>query len=331
MLTPNNGHAEELHNDLCHQSDQSLCANLSTGKLPFSTLTCTDVTLNRQLRGPCPNCAAGKHRNPSHPPSVSAPATSVGAVLSFDPQLHPEPSPGMHSHEIILVDEFTGHISVIGSSSKSTPAIFKALQHIISITYNSNRHRVQTLHGDCEIVNKSLADPLGSLGITLQTSPPGEHTARVERSILTIRQITTATLSALPYHLPLKYTLHLHKAITAVRNNLINARSAPSTPDELLRGYKPTQRPFHFGHCCMVTQYLDKRHALASNNHTAANAEPNAELEVCIGLDILTGRTLFLLANGSIVPRRPTTQFPQHFVPSDWTPKPYVIPSTISN
>ena len=27
--------AEELHNDLCHPSDRSLCANLSTGKLPL--------------------------------------------------------------------------------------------------------------------------------------------------------------------------------------------------------------------------------------------------------------------------------------------------------
>ena len=47
--------AEDLHIELCHHSDRSLCVNLSTGKLPFSTLTCSDVTLNRQLRGPCPH------------------------------------------------------------------------------------------------------------------------------------------------------------------------------------------------------------------------------------------------------------------------------------
>ena len=100
--------AEELHHDLCHPSDSSLCVNLSTGKLPFSTLTSADVTLNRQIRGPCPHCAAGKHHNPPHPPSPSPPATSIGAVLSFDPQLLPEISPGQHTHEIILVDEFSG-------------------------------------------------------------------------------------------------------------------------------------------------------------------------------------------------------------------------------
>ena len=174
--------AEELHIQLHHSSDQSLCKNLSTGKLPFSTLTCSDVTLNRHLRGPCPQCTAGKSRNPPHPPSLTPPTTSVGAVLSFDPQLLPEPSPGLHTHEIILVDEFTGHLSVVGANSKSTPAMFKALQHVIATTYNSNQHRVHTLHGDCEKVNTSLAVPLGSLVITLHTSPPGEHAASKDLS-----------------------------------------------------------------------------------------------------------------------------------------------------
>ena len=141
--------AEELHIDLCHPSDRSLCANLFTGKFPFSSLTCADVTLNRQLRGPCPHCAAGKHRNPPHPPSTTAPATSVGAVLSFDPQLLPEPSPGLHTHEIILVDEFTGHLSVVGASSKSTPAMFKALQHIMFKALPQCYHHLQLPPAPC--------------------------------------------------------------------------------------------------------------------------------------------------------------------------------------
>ena len=177
--------------------------------------------------------------------------------------------------------------------------MFKALQHVIASTFNAHRHRVHTLHGDCEKVNTSLAGPLGFLGITLQTSPPGEHAARVERSILTLRQLSIATLSALPYHLSLKYTLHLHKAIAAIRNTLINIRSSPSTPDKLLRGSKPSRRLFQFGTCCMVMQHSDNRHALAHANHTAVNTEPKAELGVCMGPDLLTGCTLFLLANGS--------------------------------
>jgi hypothetical protein len=75
----------------------------------------------------------------------------------------------------------------------------------------------------------------------------------------------------------------------------------------------------------MVTQFIDKRNTLARTHHTAANAEPKAELGVCMGPDLLTGRTLFLLANGAIVPRRPTTPFPPHFIPFDWVPKPFVL------
>ena len=321
--------AEELHNDLCHPSDRSLATNLSTGKLPYSVLTSADISLNRHLRGPCPHCAAGKHHNPPHTPSTSPPATSIGEVLSFDPQLLPEISPGQHTHEIILVDEFSGHLSIVGSTSKSTPAIFKALHNHIATTFNSNQHRVQTLHGDCEKINISLASPLGSIGIKLQASTPGEHAARVERSILTLRQLTTATLSSLPYHLPVKYTIYLHKAIAAIRNSLINVRSAPSTPDELLRGSKPTRRIFPFGACCMVTQHIDKRASLARAHQTATNSEPKAEFGVCMGPDCITGRTLLLLANGSIVPRRPTTPFPATFTPFDWISKPYTLRTTL--
>ena len=91
---------EEIHTDHCNPSDLSICANLSTGKLPSSTPALTSPST-------CPHCAASKHRNPSPPPH---PATSVGAVISFDPQLLLEPSPGLHTHEIILVDESTHDI-----------------------------------------------------------------------------------------------------------------------------------------------------------------------------------------------------------------------------
>ena len=43
-----------------------------------------------------------------------------------------------------------------------------------------------------------------------------------------------------------------------------------------------------------------------------------------MGPDLLTGRTLFLLANGAIVPRRLTVPFPRHFVHFKWSPKPFV-------
>ena len=217
------------------------------------------------------------------------------------------------------------------SSSMNSPATYPSsgpqprTPKLITSTYNANNHRVSALHGDCEKINVSLAVPLGSLGIQLHASTPGEHAARVERSILTLRQLSIATLSQLPYHLPPKYTIYLHKAVASIRNSMINTRSSPHTPDELLRGTKPIRVPFQFGASCMVTQHEDKRVSLSRKHNTATNIEPKAELGVCLGPDWTTGRTLFLLANGSIVPRRPTQQLPPTFVPFDWAPKEYII------
>ena len=75
----------------------------------------------------------------------------------------------------------------------------------------------------------------------------------------------------------------------------------------------------------MVTQHANKRHSLARAHHTATNAEPKAEVGVYMGPDLITDRTIFLLANGSILPRRPTNPFPPYFVPFDWIPKQFVL------
>ena len=77
----------------------------------------------------------------------------------------------------------------------------------------------------------------------------------------------------------------------------------------------------------MVTQHLDKRLALARAHHTSANLEAIAEIRVCMGFDQVTGRTLFVLANGAIVPRRPTSQLPSTYVSFNCIPKSFTITS----
>ena len=77
----------------------------------------------------------------------------------------------------------------------------------------------------------------------------------------------------------------------------------------------------------MVTQHPDKRLALAHNHHTSATLKAKAEVGVCMGFDHVTGRTLFVLANGAIVPRRPTSQFPSTYIPFNWTPKTFTMTS----
>ena len=188
------------------------------------------------------------------------------------------------------------------------------------------------MHGDAEKINSSLKLPLGVIGTRLQLSVPGECARRIERYTRTVTEHSNATLSALPYILPAKYTLPLHKAVASSLNDSINSRSAPQTPRQIVTG-QDSFPSIAFGRCAMVTQPPDKRQSLALAHLIPANQVPKFELGVSMGPDHLTKQTLFLLANGLIVPRRvgtiPTlarrisTILPKHFVPFNWIPKPF--------
>ena len=321
--------AEALHHALGHPSDDTLSLCIATGKIPTSLIS-SDIKLNRTLRGHCVHCAAGKYRAPPHPSSTSPPATRPGQRLSFDPQLLPHPSPGGFTHEIIVIDEHSGYMSVIGSFSKHTPHVFQSLQSLITTLYNANNHQVSPMHSDSENVNISLASPLGSLGITLTTSLPGEHAHRAERYIQTLRATSAAMASPLPYYLPNKYILYLHQAAAAARNNLICSQSDPYTPSELLRHTILKSIPLPFGTSALVIQHLDKRRSQAVTHTTTTSTEPKTELGVCLGPHITTGHSLFVLANGRIVPRRPYQLLPSTYVPFDWPPKPHVLHVSIT-
>ena len=316
--------AEALHHALGHPSDNTLSLCISTGKIPTS-LVPSDIQLNRSLRGHCVHCAAGKYRAPSRPSSTSAPATTIGQTLSFDPQQLPQPSPGGFTHEVIIVDENSGYLSVVGSFSKSTAQIFKAIHSVITTTYNAHGHKAQSMHSDPEQVNNSLSVPLGSIGIQLKTSLPGDHAYRVERYIETLRAVSSAMLSPLPYHLPPKYYLYLHQAAAASCNSLISTNSSPQTSNELVRKTKLRTVPLPFGSTALVVQHIDKRLTNANKHNTTTPTEPKTELGVCLGPHPTTDHTMFVLANGRIFPRRAYLVLPPTFVPFDWQPKIHVL------
>ena len=265
--------AEDLHVARHHPSDSSLCADLSHGKIPWSHLTSHDVIVNRRLRGPCPHCAAGKLTAPAAPTSVSAPATAPGSVLSFDIHHLPDVAPGGINHEIFVVDESSGRLHIVGTTSKAVPHIFRAVHSVIA-DYNSFGHRVDIMHGDAERINAALKLPLGLVGTHLQLSLPGEHARRVERYTRTIYEHSSATLSSLPYVLPPKYSHFLHRSVGAELNKSINSRSAPRTPDEVVQGIKQSTASYPFGRSAMVTMHDDKRAAIASIVHHSSLSCP---------------------------------------------------------
>lgn len=115
-----------------------------------------------------------------------------------------------------MVDEHTGHIDQPGTASKTNAAVTKGIQKIIHVTYNANGHRVNTLHGDAERINTSLAPFLGSIGTQLKVSYPGHHAHRAERTTQTIDQRARSVVSHLPYILPQK----LHSSSSKVSGKL---------------------------------------------------------------------------------------------------------------
>jgi hypothetical protein len=185
------------------------------------------------------------------------------------------------------------------------------------------------MHGDAEKINASLTPTIGLFGIKLQLSLPGEHAKRIERYERTLNERTTATLSALNYYLPAKYTLPLHKSIAHNMNESICTQSAPSTPNEIIGRPKLIRAPLAFGRCCIVTQHEDKRQSIANQHSLPLNHIGKVELGVSMGHDPISKHTLFLLANGLILPRRIRFTLPPTFTPFNWTAKEYHIIQTV--
>jgi len=221
-----------------------------------------------------------------------------------------------------MVDEATGHIDQPGTASKTNAAVTKGIQKIIHVTYNANGHRVNTLHGDAERINTSLAPFLGSIGTQLKVSYPGQHAHRAERTTQTIDQRARAVVSHLPYILPPETTLLLKQSVGETLNNSVCKASAPLTRNEALNGFKLRRAPIGFGRCAMVTQPIDKRVTISRVSGTPLKLIPNVELGVSMGLIPGTDKTQWLLSNGLVVPRIPIGPLlPHNFIPFNWKAK----------
>lgn len=314
---------EQYHRSYYHPGDGALGKILDGGKLKdnIQGLTSVDVRLNRRLRGPCEHCAAAKYTEPPSPPSVSPPATGPGQVVSFDHHHLSTPAPGGITHEIMLVDEHTGFVTVAGAVSKKLPAVTAALQDVIARTYNAHGHRVGVLHGDAESINIALGVPLGSLGVRVCVNTPGRHAQRVERHTRTLYARSAAYQHSLQYYLPAQYEHYLHRAVAASMNAGINTQSAPLTAAEAFLGRSPVHQ-VPFGTVAMVSVPIAKRAQEAKLHGVDLHSLPKAEIGVVMGPSAGAADPLCLLANGQVVSRRVGILFPDRYVPFGWERKP---------
>lgn len=318
--------ANELHLTLNCIPDEALMLNIRLGKLgaPWNILTSADVRNNRIRRGPCLHCIAGRLLARPKPTSTSAPASRPGQHISWDPQQLTEKAHGGYTHKNTMIDEHSGFARVEGAISKTNQHLFNSLRPFIA-DLNSHGHRVDTAFADPEKCNLALSNQLKAIGISPTAALPGDHATRLERLRRVINEKARSTRSRLSYNLPVIYNLLLDQDCVDNLNRTVNARSYPQTPEEAVC-HKRTPPPLMFGRCAMVSVPIDKRTTNAKLHQQEVKLEPKAEVGVAAGTCKYTGATLFILANGQIVPRHYERKhiLPPTFVPFNWTPKTYV-------
>ena len=156
-------------------------------------------------------------------------------MISFD--IHALRKPlGTFTHEIYLVDEFTGYLTIVKSPGKSLQPVFSTIRDVIHQTYNANSHRVGALHGDPEPINRALAPSLGSMGVRLYVSTLMGSARRVERYTRTVSEHSAARLAELAFYPPPETEHYLHAAVAAQMNHCLSSKSSPLTPHEAFTG-----------------------------------------------------------------------------------------------
>ena len=224
----------------------------------------------------------------------------------------------------LLVDAKSGKVDMIVHKSKSASDLYNGLRDAFQMKYNAHGHKIVKVHTDAEFVYKALKKSFGAIGIESVMSPPNQHAQRVERYKQTVDGRKRAVLSGLSYHLPLHLEVYVDVKVTCSMNKLPNSKSYPNTPGQLVEGkravYHKTLPFLPFGATCMVEQYELKGRSIALKNGVSYSGTPVAELGVCLGEDPLhPGSYIFIVENGSIMPRRVVNRV--HVHPWDWKRK----------
>ena len=189
----------ELVHYLTHAGDDALCQALDGGAYQWANVTSADVRLNRKWRGPCVACLQGKFHAKSMPTSVTPPAQAVGELLSIDTQALPVKSSGGNLYYIDSIDEFSSDVQVTPAKSLKSVDLFAAIMSLVHRRYNAYGHKVTHIMSDPLPAMEPVVAMLGSFGILLTFTTPGQHAQRVERSIQGLAGRRRALLASLPY------------------------------------------------------------------------------------------------------------------------------------
>jgi len=192
--------ALRLHENCGHPSDGVLSTALDHGNLRDCNLTSQDVRNMRALMGPCAACYEGKATIPRTAPGMP-PSSAPCQLLHIDPLEYRVATMGGYKWALVVVDDYSGFILIIGMKTKHAVSIRDALKTLIQF-YNEYRHPVLTLMMDAEHTLTAQAPFLSEQGIRILPQIAGLHEKVVERGIRTLKDRERTITAALTYELP---------------------------------------------------------------------------------------------------------------------------------
>jgi hypothetical protein len=223
--------AAELHRRMNHISDGALCKLLDNGGILNTPVTSFAVRKFRELYGPCLGCLYGKMTAPSQPNSLTIKENAIGELLHADlyfinKQIY-----------LMSIDDRTGFVNVVKLINKQSKQVLDGFRRIIA-QYRSKGHVVKTIRTDREATFLATRDSLNDSGIEHQTCAPGQHIAKIERAIRTIKGRYRSVIHSLPYILPESLLPDLNLDIVQTMNITPNVNTNKMSPRELVFGTK---------------------------------------------------------------------------------------------
>ena len=237
--------ARELHDTLCHPSDDVLKNGLQNNLYTGVDLVPKDLDNAYKLLGKCPACIEGKIKEPVHPSSKAFQTDVVGEVLYGDLKQSKTLCLSGHNQMLIFRDYYSGYITVTGMKDKSTPSILDGCNTIIAF-YSSHGHKVLRIVFDHESVLKCTINKIPNVLVSL--TPAGLHNRFVERAIQDLLQRKRCMEADLPYMLSERLEILMMNHAAHASNRLPNERTGPTTtPYMLVTGKRAEVPPYKFG------------------------------------------------------------------------------------
>ena len=228
-----------LHAALNHPSETVMTAALDNAVVVGTSLTGVDVTLWKRVYGPCTSCEAAKTRRPHYGSRGRPPSEDVGERIHMDLYTFKNTTVGGNTTMLIGVDDFSDYMTVIPIKSKDKVNLMRGFNDTFAF-YRRHGSDVQEVCTDHEVAFTACYTELGNMGVTLQASPPYQHSQRVERHIQTLFGHARAVTYGLSYVLPPALYGELLAACCYSINMLPNSKRPGASPHGMLTG-----RPFN--------------------------------------------------------------------------------------